>query len=77
MIDAGRAVLMDGAVSAGMGYATAASGAALTAVMQQSGRQSLQVLSRTAAPAMVVDVCVTMTSCIRRYAVRSTASSSG
>ena len=68
MIDAGRAVLVDGAVSAGMGYATAASGAALTAVMQQSGRQSLQVLSRTAAPAMVVDVCVTMTGCIRRYA---------
>jgi len=68
MIDAGRAVLVDGAVSASMGYATAASGAALTAVMQQSGRQSLQVLSRTAAPAMVVDVCVTMTSCIRRYA---------
>lgn len=62
------AVAIGTAKAAGLGYASAAAGATLTSVMQQSSSQGLQTLSRTAAPAMVVNVCITMGVSIKRYA---------
>ncbi|RLK51794.1 hypothetical protein BCL79_2937 [Stenotrophomonas rhizophila] len=61
-------VAMDTVKAGAMGYASASAGSTLTSVMQQSGHQGLQTLSRTAAPAMVVNVCITMGVSIKRYA---------
>lgn len=55
-------------VSAGMGYATAATGSLIKSVMQQSSSQVARGLSKTGFPAAVVSSCMSLGKIIYRYA---------
>lgn len=63
-----QGVAVDTAKAGAMGYASAATGSVLKSLMQQSGSRGLQTLSRTAAPALVVNICITMGVSIKQYA---------
>ena len=50
-----------------MGYGTAFVGSAIKSSMQQSGNTALHALSKTNAPALVVNVCLSLGSSVKRY----------
>lgn len=60
-------VAVDAAKAGVMGYATAATGATIKAVMQQSGNQAVRTLANTSAPTLVVNICLSLGSSIKRY----------
>lgn len=53
--------------AAAVGYSTAFAGAALKGSMQQSSNQTVRTLSGTNAPALVINVCLSLGSSIKRY----------
>ncbi|KNE87514.1 hypothetical protein PSTG_19100 [Puccinia striiformis f. sp. tritici PST-78] len=53
--------------AAALGYGTAFVGAAIKGSLQQSGNQTLRTLSNTNAPAMIVDICLSLGGSIKRY----------
>lgn len=57
----------DVAKAAAMGYGTAAVGAAIKAGMQQASQQSLRSMANTCAPTLVVNICLSLGSSIKRY----------
>lgn len=65
--DAAKQVGQDIVKSAALGYATAAVGATIKAGMQQSGQQVLRGLANTSAPTLVVNICLSLCSSIKRY----------
>lgn len=65
--DAARAVATDTAKAGALGYGTAFVGAALKGGMQQSGNVTLRNLANTNAPAMAVNVCLSLGSSVKRY----------
>jgi hypothetical protein len=65
--DAAVDVALDVGKSAAVGYGTAAAGAAAKAVLQQSSRQGLRALAHTSAPALAVNVCLTLGGTVKRY----------
>lgn len=50
-----------------MGYATAAAGATIKAGLQQSSSQVARALAKTSAPAMAVNVCLSLGVSVKRY----------
>lgn len=50
-----------------IGYGTAFAGAAIKGGMQQSGSQAIRTLSRTNAPALAVNACLSLGSSVKRY----------
>lgn len=65
--DAAADVALDVGKSAAIGYGTAAAGAAAKAVLQQSSHQGLRALANTSAPALAVNVCITLGNTVSRY----------
>ncbi|MEE1922476.1 hypothetical protein V0R50_06940 [Pseudomonas sp. 148P] len=65
--EAARDLAIDTAKAAALGYGTAFAGSALKGAMQQSGNQTLRTLSGTNAPALVVNICLSLTTSIHRY----------
>ncbi|MEB0007249.1 hypothetical protein QN412_21130 [Pseudomonas sp. RTB3] len=57
----------DTAKAGAIGYGTAFIGAALKGGMQQSGNQTLRTLAGTNAPALVVNICLSLGSSVKRY----------
>ena len=57
----------DVAKSAAIGYGTAALGAALKGGMQQASQQQLRNMANTCAPTLVVNICLSLGSSIKRY----------
>ena len=64
---AAKHVAQDAAKSAALGYGTAAVGAAIKAGMQQSGHQTLRSMANTSAPTLVVNICLSLGSSVKRY----------
>ncbi|AWY42687.1 hypothetical protein DKY63_23370 [Pseudomonas putida] len=58
---------LDTAKAGAVGYATAFAGAALKGGMQQSSSQALRTLSNTNAPAMAINICLSLGSSVKRY----------
>ena len=50
-----------------VGYGTASIGSAIKSGMQQSGNTALRTLSKTNAPALVVNICLSLGSSVKRY----------
>lgn len=57
----------DAAMAAALGYGSAFVGSAIKSGLQQSGRGALRSLSKTNAPAMVVNVCLSLGGSIKEY----------
>ena len=58
-----------GTVKAGaIGYGNAFVGATVKAGMQQSGNQAMRTLSNTTVPTMIVNICLSLGSSVKRYA---------
>lgn len=66
--DATQEVALDTAKAGALGYGTAFAGAALKGTLQQSGNQTLRTLAGTNAPALAVNICLSLGSSIKRYA---------
>ena len=64
---AAQAVAVDTAKAGAIGYGTAFAGSAIKASMQQSGSQALRTLSSTNAPALAVNICLSLGSSVKRY----------
>jgi hypothetical protein len=60
-------IALDTAKAAGLGYATAFAGSAIKGSLQQSSNQSLCHLAGTNAPALAVNICLSLSSSIKRY----------
>ena len=58
----------DTLVSAGVGYGTAFAGTAIKDYMQQSAKEGVRALSKTALPAMIVSTCLAAGKSVFRYA---------
>lgn len=58
---------LDTAKAGAIGYSTAFAGSAVKAAMQQSGQQSIRTLANTSAPALAVNICISLGSSIKRY----------
>lgn len=58
---------LDTVKAGAIGYGTAFVGAALKGGMQQSGSQTLRTLAGTSAPALAVNICLSLGSSIKRY----------
>ncbi|WP_174865133.1 hypothetical protein [Pectobacterium polaris] len=65
--DAVKDVAVDTAKAAALGYGTAFVGSALKAGLQQSERQALRAIAGTSAPALAVNVCLSLGSAVKRY----------
>ena len=65
--DALQDVAVATAKSAGLGYTTAFAGSAIKAVLQQSESQTLRAIAGTSAPALAVNICLSLGSAIKRY----------
>lgn len=65
--EAAQDVVLDTAKAAALGYGTAFVGSALKGAMQQSSNQTLRTLAGTSAPALVVNICLSLTTSIHRY----------
>lgn len=65
--DAVKDVALDTGKAVAVGYATAATGSTIKSVMQQSSNQTLRTLSATNAPALAVQVCISLSSSVKRY----------
>ena len=60
-------VAVDTAKASAIGYSTAFVGSAIKGAMQQSGTQTIRTLANTSAPALVVNVCLSLGSSVKRY----------
>jgi len=60
---------LDTSKAAAFGYGTAFVGSALKSGMQQSGNTVLHTLSNTNAPALAVNICLSLSSSVKRYVV--------
>ena len=58
---------LDTAKAGALGYSTAFIGAALKGGMQQSGNRTLSTLAGTNAPALAVNICLSLGSSVKRY----------
>jgi hypothetical protein len=58
---------VDTAKAGALGYGTAFAGSAIKGAMQQSGQQSVRAFANTSAPTLVVNVCLSLGSSIKRY----------
>lgn len=65
--EAAQDVALDTAKAAALGYGTAFVGSALKGGMQQSGNQTLRTLAGTNAPALAINICLSLGSSIKRY----------
>lgn len=65
--DAAAGTARDVATSAALGYGTAAAGAMAKAAMQQSGSQTMRALANTSAPALAVNICISLGGSVKRY----------
>ena len=65
--EAAKDVLLATGKSAAIGYATAFTGSALKGAMQQSSKTALRNLSNTSAPTLVLNICISLASSIKRY----------
>src|SRR5690606_8484916 len=65
--DALLSVVGDTAKSAGVGYATAFTGAAFKGAMQQSSRVSIRALSATSLPGLVVSCSIALAGIVKLY----------
>lgn len=65
--EAAKGLAVDTAKAGALGYATAFSGSAIKGVMQQSGNQAFRALAKTSAPTLVVSVCLSLSSSVKRY----------
>ncbi|MGD9661118.1 MAG: hypothetical protein AB7U63_07580, partial [Porticoccaceae bacterium] len=68
--DIGEAVQdvgMETAQAGAIGYSTAFVGSIVKSVMQQSDKQTMRTLAGTNAPALVVNICLSLLSSIKRY----------
>ena len=66
--EATQEVALDTAKAGALGYGTAFVGSALKGSLQQSGNQTLRTLAGTNAPALAVNICLSLGSSIKRYA---------
>ncbi|WP_404300071.1 hypothetical protein [Alicycliphilus denitrificans] len=64
---AAQAVAADTAKAGAIGYGTAFAGSAIKASMQQSGSQALRTLSRTNAPALALNICLSLGGSVKRF----------
>lgn len=65
--DAVSEVAIDVVKAGAVGYGTAFAGSATKALMQQSGNAGMRALAKTSAPALVVNVCLSLGMSIKRY----------
>ena len=65
--DAAKDVAFDTLKAGGLGYGVGFVGSALKGSMQQSGKQAFRTLANTSAPALAVNVCLSLGSTVRRY----------
>lgn len=65
--EAAKDVLLDTGKGVIVGYATAATGAAIKGAMQQSGKETLRALSKTNAATLALNACISLGSSITRY----------
>lgn len=65
--DAAKNVALDSIKAGALGYGTAFAGSATKAFMEQSGRQAIRTLAHTSAPTLVVTVCLSLGSSVKRY----------
>ena len=65
--EAAQDLAIDTVQAAALGYGTAFVGAAIKGGLQQSGSHTLRTLSKTNAPAMIVDICLSLSGSIKRY----------
>lgn len=65
--EAGKGVAIDTTKAAVFGYATAFTGSSIKGVMQQSAGPYMRTLSRTNAPTLALNVCLSLGISIRRY----------
>lgn len=64
---AAQALATDTAKAAALGYATASAGSLAKAAMAQSGKETLSRLAGTNAPALAVNICLSLGSSVKRY----------
>lgn len=67
MGEAAKDLAVDTAKAGALGYSTAFAGSAIKGVMQQSSRQTIRTLANTSAPTLVVNVCLSLGSSVKRY----------
>ena len=65
--DAAMAVATDTGKAAALGYGTGFAGAAIKGTLQQSSSSSLRALSATNAPALAVNICISLGGSVKRY----------
>ncbi|QDX98812.1 hypothetical protein EGD00_19810 [Pectobacterium carotovorum subsp. carotovorum] len=65
--DAVQDIAADTAKAAALGYGTAFAGSAIKAALQQSEKQTLRAIAGTSAPALAVNICLSLGSSIKRY----------
>lgn len=65
--DAAKDVLLDTGKGVIVGYASAATGAAIKGAMQQSGSTYVRALSKTNAATLALNICISLSSSINRY----------
>ena len=65
--DAAKDLAIDTAKAGTLGYGTAFAGSAVKGVLQQSGEQSIRTLAKTTVPTLVVTVCLSLGSSVKRY----------
>jgi len=65
--EAARDLAIDTAKATALGYSTAFAGSALKGVMQQSPNSYLRTLANTNAPALAVNICLSLGSSVKRF----------
>ena len=65
--EAAQDLAVDTLKAGALGYGTAFVGAAIKGSLQQSGNQTLRALAGTSAPALAVNICLSLASSITRY----------
>lgn len=65
--EAAQDIVIDTAKAGALGYSTAFAGAAIKGTLQQSGSQTLRNLAHTNAPALAVNICLSLGSSVKRY----------
>lgn len=68
LAEAAQALATDTAKAAALGYGTAFAGAALKGSLQQSSNHALRTIAGTNAPALAVNICLSLGSSVKRYA---------
>lgn len=65
--DAAKDIAGDTTKAAALGYGTAFVGSAIKGGMQQSSNQTLRTVAGTSVPALVVNICVSLSGSVKRY----------